>query len=78
VAGGRPLVQGGAERRLLRGFAGDEFGYAIDLGLPPPTGSMFGSDPEIAAESVRAGPVLRPAAVLAGRGASGGPHPDRL
>jgi predicted ATPase len=67
---GRPLVQGGAERRLL-GFAGDEFGYAIDLGLPPPAMSMFGSDPEIKAESVWAGPVLRPAAVLAERGASG-------
>jgi len=64
----RPLVQGGAERRLLLGFAGDEFGYAIDLGLPPPAMSMFGSDPEIKAESVWAGPVLRPAAE---RGASG-------
>jgi predicted ATPase len=68
---GRPLVQGGAERRLLLGFAGDEFGYAIDLGLPPPAMSMFGSDPEIKAESVWAGPVLRPAAVLAERGPSG-------
>jgi predicted ATPase len=67
----RPLVQGGAERRLLLGFAGDEFGYAIDLGLPPPAMSMFGSDPEIKAESVWAGPVLRPAGVLAERGASG-------
>ena len=61
----------GAERRLLLGFAGDEFGYAIDLGVPPPGMSMFGSDPEIKAESVWAGPVLRPAAVLAERGASG-------
>jgi predicted ATPase len=68
---GRPLVQGGAERRLLLGFAGDEFGYAIDLGLPPPAMSMFGSDPEIKAESAWAGPVLRPAAVLAERSASG-------
>lgn len=68
---GRPLAQGGAERRLLLGFAGDEFGYAVDLGLPLPSMSMFGSDPEIKAESVWAGPVLRPAAVLAERGASG-------
>jgi predicted ATPase len=68
---GRPLVQGGTERRLLLGFTGDEFGYAIDLGVPPPTRSMFGSDPEIKAESVWAGPALRPAAVLAERGASG-------
>ncbi len=33
--------------------------------------SKFGSDPEIKAESVWAGPVLRPAAVLADRGPSG-------
>jgi predicted ATPase len=33
---GRPLVQGGDRRRLLLGFAGEEFGYAIDLGVPPP------------------------------------------
>jgi predicted ATPase len=68
---GRPLVQGGDQRRLLLGFAGDEFGYAIDLGVPQPFTSMFGSDPEIKAESVWAGPVLRPAAVLADRGPSG-------
>jgi predicted ATPase len=68
---GRPLVQGGNERRLLLGFAGDAFGYAMDLGLPPPAPTMFGSDPEIKAESVWAGPVLRPAALLADRGASG-------
>jgi predicted ATPase len=68
---GRPLVQGGDQHRLLLGFAGDEFGYAIDLGVPQPSMSMFGSDPEIKAESVWAGPILRPAAVLADRGASG-------
>jgi predicted ATPase len=68
---GRPLAEGGDARRLLLGFAGEEFGYAIDLGVPPPATSMFGSDPEIKAESVWAGPVLRPAAVLADRGASG-------
>jgi predicted ATPase len=67
----RPLVQGGDRRRLLLGFAGEEFGYAIDLGVPLPTVSMFGLDPEIKAESVWAGPVLRPGAVLADRGASG-------
>jgi predicted ATPase len=68
---GRPLVQGGTERRLLLGFAGDEFGYAVDLGVPTPSTSMFRSDPEIKAEAVWAGPVLRPAAVLADRGPSG-------
>ncbi len=68
---GRPLVQGGAERRLLLGFAGDGFGYGMDLGPPPPAVTIFGSDPEIKAEAVWAGPVLRPAALLADRGASG-------
>jgi predicted ATPase len=68
---GKPLVQGGAERRLLLGFAGDDFGYAMDLGPPAPAPTMFGSDPEIKAESVWAGPVLRPAALLAERAASG-------
>src|SRR6201994_1411264 len=68
---GRPLVQGGTERRLLLGFAGDEFGYAIYLGVPQPSTSIFGADPEIKAETVWAGPVLRPAAVLAERGGSG-------
>jgi predicted ATPase len=68
---GRPLPQGGSERRLLLGFAADDFGYAMDLGLPPPAQTMFGSDPEIKAEAVWAGPVLRPAALLSERGASG-------
>ena len=68
---GRPLAQGGTEQRLLLGFAGDKFGYAVDLGVPTPSTSMFRSDPEIKAESVWAGPVLRPAAVLADRGPSG-------
>ena len=68
---GKPLVQGGAERRLLLGFAGDDFGYAMDLGPPVPAPTMFESDPEIKAESVWAGPVLRPAALLAERAASG-------
>ena len=68
---GTPLAQGSDERRLLLGFAGDDFGYAMDLGLPAPGVTMFGSDPEIKAESVWAGAVLRPAALLADRGASG-------
>src|SRR5215471_8631294 len=46
------------ERVNLRlGFAGDEFGYAIDLGLPPPpdkspTPSAFSLDPEIKTECI--------------------------
>lgn len=56
------------ERTNLRlGFAGDEFGYAIDLGLPPPSLSAFALDPEIKTETVWAGPILRPAALLIDR-----------
>jgi len=61
------------ERVNLRlGFAGDEFGYAIDLGLPPPTKppappSAFSLDPEIKTECIWAGPILRPASLLVER-----------
>jgi predicted ATPase len=37
---------------LRLGFAGDEFGYLIDLGLPEPGKSAFGLDPEIEHECV--------------------------
>jgi len=52
---------------LRLGFAGEEFGYAIDLGLPAPTGSAFSLDPEIKTETIWAGPILRPAAMLVER-----------
>jgi predicted ATPase len=53
---------------LRLGFAGDEFGYSMDLGLPMPLNSEFGLDPEIKRECVWNGPVLRPAALLIDRG----------
>ncbi len=46
---------------LKLGFSGDDYGYAIDLGLPqrsPQSRSAFGSDPEIKAESLWTGEVL--------------------
>jgi len=52
---------------LRMGFAGDEFSYAIDLGLPPPGSSAFSLDPEIKRESIWQGPVYRPSAVLVDR-----------
>jgi predicted ATPase len=64
------LVQGGPrkERVNLRlGFAGAEFGYAIDLGLPAPSSSAFANDPEIKRECIWAGPRLRPASLLVDR-----------
>jgi predicted ATPase len=52
---------------LKLGFASDDFGYAIDLGLPVPGGSVFDHDPEIKREVVWSGPALRPSAVLVDR-----------
>lgn len=44
------------------------FGYAIDIGLPPPIPSTaFSLDPEIKHEAIWNGPVLRPAALLVER-----------
>lgn len=63
---------------LRLGFAGDDFGYAIDFGMP--VGSLweagdkpsaFSLDPEIKRESVWTGPLLRPATLLADRGGPG-------
>ena len=52
---------------LRLGFAGDDFGYAIDLGLPTRRRSAFGRDPEIKRECVWNGNVLRPSRVLVDR-----------
>ena len=52
---------------LRLGFAGDDFGYAIDLGLPSPSKSAFALDPEIKTECVWAGSILRPATLLVER-----------
>ena len=52
---------------LRLGFAGDDFGYAIDFGLPLPSGSAFALDPEIKREVIWSGPFLRPAGLLADR-----------
>ena len=52
---------------LRLGFAGDDFGYALDLGYPIPGQSVFNLDPEFKRECVWTGPALRPAALLADR-----------
>ena len=53
--------------RLCLGFATEDMSYAIDLGLPIPSRSMFDYDPEIKREAVWAGPVLRRGSLLADR-----------
>jgi predicted ATPase len=69
-------VQGTARKNsvaLKLGFASEDYGYAIDLGQPfrdkyaYQTVSLFNRDPEIKAEAVWAGPVLRRANVVASR-----------
>ncbi|GAA3128140.1 putative ATPase [Kribbella aluminosa] len=52
---------------LRMGFAGDDYGYLMDLGLPIAGGSRFDLDPEIKREALWAGPFLRPAALLVER-----------
>lgn len=53
---------------LKLGFASEDYGYAIDLGMPVPVpGSCFNQDPEIKAEAVWAGEVLRRSNLLAAR-----------
>ncbi len=91
---GRSVREGGHEVRgtvrtgpigLKLGFSSDDFGYAIDLGLPVPSSSAFALDPEIKRECVWSGPVLRPATLLCDRAgttvrirdASGGGWHDR-
>jgi predicted ATPase len=56
---------------LRLGFASDDFGYAIDLGLPikPPATAptAFDKDPQIKRECGRAGELLRPSTLLVDR-----------
>lgn len=72
VLAGEQPVQGTTRKEpvsLRLGFAGDEFGYAIDIGLPArgPGSTAFAHDPEIKGEWVWSGEQLRPAAMLVER-----------
>lgn len=52
---------------LKLGFCTEQLGYAIDLGLPSPSSSMFSADPDIKRECIWSGASLRPAALLVDR-----------
>ncbi|AWH48933.1 ATP-binding protein [Stenotrophomonas sp. SAU14A_NAIMI4_5] len=70
VLRGEIPLQGTARQEsvsLKLGFATDEFGYAIDLGYPPPSLSAFALDPQIKSEAIWAGPFLRSASQLVDR-----------
>lgn len=72
-AGAEP-VQGTVRNKpvgLKLGFSGKDYGYAIDLGLPPPGSSLFGRDPEIKLETIWTGELLGRANAFAERR---GPH----
>lgn len=53
--------------RLRLGFSGEDFGYSISLGLPVPSNSVFGRDPEIKRECIWAGNAYRLASGLVDR-----------
>lgn len=67
---GEQPVQGTVRRNRISmklGFADEDYGYAIDLGLPAPSKSMFSGDPEIKAESLWVGECLKRNNELASR-----------
>lgn len=64
------VTEGGRRTRAISielGYACDDFGYLIDLGLPQNGNTAFHRDPEIKREIIFAGPVARPAATLVRR-----------
>lgn len=71
VRRGEHPVQGTARSKPVNvqlGFSSDDFGYLIDLGIPPrDEGSAFNLDPEIKREVVFDGPVMRPSSILVRR-----------
>lgn len=63
-------VEGLAKRStasLKLGFGGDDYGYSIDLGYPPPATTMFGMDPRVKRECVWHGPLYRKASAMVDR-----------
>jgi predicted ATPase len=66
---GEQAIEGSGRQVALRlGFYSEDFGYAIDLGMPVPVpGSHFGNDPEIKNESIWHGPKLKPGSLLVER-----------
>jgi predicted ATPase len=70
VKRGEHPVQGTVRKStvsLKLGFSADDYGYAIDLGLPQPCSSAFSRDPEIKVESQWTGETLGRSNVFAAR-----------
>ena len=67
---GEVPVQGGKRTKavgLRLGFSGEDYGYAIDLGLSPPSTTRFSMDPEIKSEAVWFGEALSRRNTIAAR-----------
>lgn len=67
---GEVPVEGSSRSKVVRlrlGFASDDLGYAVTLGLPPSMKSAFSLDPEIKREAIWAGEFYRPASSLVER-----------
>ncbi len=70
VLSGEFAVEGTSRSKPIQlrlGFASDDFGYLIDLGVPIPSATVFGLDPEIKREVLFAGEKARPASMLLDR-----------
>ncbi|RXJ73278.1 ATP-binding protein [Veronia nyctiphanis] len=66
-------IEGGPRKspaRLKMGFAAEDFGYSISLGLPTPSNSYFSRDPEIKHECIFTGSQARLSAMLVERKAN--------
>lgn len=70
VVAGHAPVQGTVRKGpvgLRLGYSGDDLGYLVDLGIPPPGHSPFVNDPEIKREQVFHGAVARAGSLLVDR-----------
>jgi predicted ATPase len=70
VLKGEQPVQGTTRQKVVSlrlGFCADDFGYAIDLGLPSGPAGFFSHDPEIKRECLWAGATMRPSTLLVDR-----------
>ncbi|HAT4486907.1 TPA: AAA family ATPase [Legionella pneumophila] len=67
---GDAMVEGITRKKVVRmrlGFSTPELSYAISLGLPLPSRSVFSLDPEIKRECIWAGPSFRPGSLIVDR-----------
>lgn len=67
---GTHKIEGGPRSEVVHlrlGFASDNFGYAVDLGLPIAGETAFTLDPQVKRECIWSGPVFREASKLIDR-----------